>query len=149
MITGAHFLLYSEDAEADREFLRDALGWPFVDAGDDWLIFRLPPAEMGVHPSDGEFSQDHAGHRMAGTVLYLMCDDVEATKQELARRRVKSGRVQRAPWGKATTVRLPSGAEIGLYQPTHPTAIGPARRQRAATRNRGSKRTGEHHGSKR
>jgi predicted enzyme related to lactoylglutathione lyase len=139
MITGAHFLLYSEDAEADRQFFRDVLDWPFVDAGDNWLIFRLPPAEMGVHPSDGKLTERHARHRMAGTMLYLMCDDVQATRKQLARRRVKCRRAQKAPWGLAATVRLPSGAEIGLYQPTHPTAVTAKRRQPGATRKGRSK----------
>jgi predicted enzyme related to lactoylglutathione lyase len=137
MITGAHFLLYSEDAEADRLFFRDVLHWPFVDAGDNWLIFRLPPAELGIHPTDGGFTHDHAGHPLAGTVLYLMCDDVQAARRELARLRVKCTRVQKAPWGRATTVRLPSGAEIGLYQPAHPTAVRARRRRSEATRKRG------------
>ncbi len=135
MITGAHFLLYSEDAEADREFFRDVLEWPFVDAGDGWLIFRLPPAEMGVHPADGQITRHHAGHRMAGTILYLMCEDLQATTKALTRRGVKCARAQKAPWGLATSVRLPSGAEIGLYQPTHPTAVT-ARRQRSRTTGR-------------
>src|SRR5262249_30704884 len=73
VITGAHFLLYSRNADADRAFLRDILGFQSVDAGGGWLIFGLPPAEIAVHPGSGEFEQTHAGHTIAGTALYLMC----------------------------------------------------------------------------
>lgn len=124
MITGSHFLLYSTDAEADRAFLRDALGLRFVDVGHGWLIFGLPPAEMGVHPSDGAFTQPHAGQSMLGCVLYLMCDDLQATMADLAAKGAPCGDVQDADWGRATSIRLPSGGSIGLYQPSHPTALG-------------------------
>jgi catechol 2,3-dioxygenase-like lactoylglutathione lyase family enzyme len=125
MFTGAHILLYSQDAEADRAFFRDVLQFRWVDAHDGWLIFALPPSELAVHPADGEQSLRHAGHAMMGAMLYLMCDDVRATVSALAGRGVACTEVAEAPWGIRTTVRLPSGGEIGLYQPTHPTAIGP------------------------
>lgn len=83
MINGAHFLLYSKDAEADRAFFRDVLEWAAVDVGHNWLIFRLPPAEMAVHPGDGNFIQKHAEGHMLGIVLYLMCDDLNATMRLL------------------------------------------------------------------
>jgi catechol 2,3-dioxygenase-like lactoylglutathione lyase family enzyme len=124
MITGAHLLLYSTNADADRAFFRDVLGFRFVDVGHNWLIFALPPAEMAVHPDSGEFVQAHADHKLAGAVLYLMCDDVRATMHSLAAKQVICSPTMEAEWGIATTVCLPSGAEIGLYQPTHPTAIG-------------------------
>ncbi|HEX8694707.1 MAG TPA: VOC family protein [Longimicrobium sp.] len=124
MITGAHFILYSTDADADRAFFRDVLGFRAVDAGGGWLIFALPPAEMGVHPSEGGFAQRHAEHALAGTVLYLMCDDLRSTMESLAARGVRCTEVEEAEWGVKTTVRLPSGGEIGLYQPAHPTALG-------------------------
>jgi predicted enzyme related to lactoylglutathione lyase len=126
MIQGAHFLLYSTNAEADRAFLRDQLGFRSVDAGEGWLIFALPPAEIGVHPSDGGFRQMHAEHPMSGVVLYLMCEDARATVAELASRGVACSAIEEAPWGLASAIRLPSGGYIGLYQPTHPTAIGGA-----------------------
>lgn len=125
MITGAHFLLYSTDPQADRAFFRDVLRFASVDAGGGWLIFRIPPAEIAVHPSGGEFVQPHAGHALAGTVLYLMCDDLAAALSSLASAGVRCGAVQEAEWGRSSTVRLPSGAEIGLYQPAHPTALDP------------------------
>jgi catechol 2,3-dioxygenase-like lactoylglutathione lyase family enzyme len=123
MITGAHFLLYTTDADADRAFFRDALGFRAVDAGGGWLILGLPPAELGVHPGDGNFTQSHANHSMLGAVFYLMCDDLSATMAELAGKGVRCTEVEQAPWGSKTTFALPSGGEIGLYQPRHPTAI--------------------------
>ena len=124
MITGAHFLLYSKDAESDRAFLRDVLGFRSMDAGGGWLIFALPPAEMGVHPGSGNFVQRHAGHEMLGTVLYLMCDDLPSAMKSLDAKGVTCTEVEEAEWGVKTTIRLPSGGELGLYQPTHPTALG-------------------------
>jgi catechol 2,3-dioxygenase-like lactoylglutathione lyase family enzyme len=112
VIVGAHVVLYSEDAEADRAFLADVLGTRTVDAGDGWLILALPPAEVAVHP----------GNAPAGE-LYLMCDDLVAEIQALAGRGVVCSDIQHARWGRVTKIRLPSGGEIGLYQPAHPTAI--------------------------
>ncbi len=124
MINGAHFLLYSTDADADRAFLRHVLGFRSVDAGGGWLIFALPPAEVGVHPAEGGFAQPHAGQGLTGLVLYLMCDDVAAAAKRLAERNVPVEPLATAEWGTFTTVALPSGGRIGLYQPAHPTAIG-------------------------
>ncbi|HXO18840.1 MAG TPA: VOC family protein [Thermoanaerobaculia bacterium] len=124
MINGAHVLLHSKDPEADRAFFRDVLKFPSVDAGRGWLIFALPPAEVAVHPADGDTSHVHAGHCLLGAVFYLMCDDLEATVKALAAKNVRCTEVTDAPWGFKTTIRLPSGGEIGLYQPTHPTALG-------------------------
>ena len=123
MITGAHILLYSDDPEADRTFFRDVLGLPHVDVGHGWLIFKMPPAEAAVHPSDGEEEKVHGGHHLLGSVLYLMTDDLDAEIKSLAGKGVKCTEVTEAPWGFKTTVRLPSGGEIGLYQPKHPLAI--------------------------
>ena len=120
MFTGAHVLLYSNDAEADRAFLRDVLQFPAVDAGHGWLIFKLPPAEAALHPTDGAPSQ---GHAMLGAELYLMCDDLQAAIQSLAAKNVVCTAIDKAAWGIKTTIRLPSGGAIGLYQPTHPTAL--------------------------
>jgi len=122
MINGTHLLLYSTDPEADRGFFRDVLEYPYVDVGHGWLIFKLPPAEMAVHPADEKTLQQHAGHAMMGAVLYLMCDDLKATMAMLKSKKVECTEVEKEPWGIRTTVELPSGGEIGLYQPTHETA---------------------------
>jgi hypothetical protein len=124
MIGGAHFLLYSKDPEADRAFFRDVLELHSVDAGHGWLIFGLPPAELAVHPAESNFVQRQGEHDLLGAVLYLMCDDVKEQVKSLEAKRVTCSAIQEAPWGMFTTLRLPSGGEIGLYQPTHPTAIG-------------------------
>ena len=123
MITGAHFLLYSTDAAADRAFIRDVLGFRSVDLGEGWLIFGLPPAEMAVHPGGDGFTQDHGGAAMAGTVLYLMCDDLDAETARLASAGVRCGAVAEADWGRSTSIPLPGGGHLGLYQPAHPTAL--------------------------
>lgn len=124
MITGAHFLLYSTDPEADRGFFRDVLAFDGVDAGGGWLIFKLPPAELAVHPSEAGVVQQHAGHDLLGTVLYLMCDDLPAALAALQAHKVSCTTPRDAEWGRFTLVQLPSGGRIGLYQPRHPTAIG-------------------------
>jgi catechol 2,3-dioxygenase-like lactoylglutathione lyase family enzyme len=123
MITGAHFLLYSKDPDADRLFFRDVLGFRAVDAGEGWLIFALPRAEIGVHPSNGNFVQRHAEHDLVGTVLYLMCDELRSVIESLEAKNVRCTEIEEAECGLTTTIRLPSGGEIGLYQPTHPTAL--------------------------
>lgn len=123
MITGAHFLLYSKNPEADRKFFRDILQFRAVDAGEGWLIFALPPAEMGIHPSSEGFAQLHAEHNLLGTVLYLMCDDLPSFVKSLQAKNVQCTEIEEAQWGIKTTIKLPSGGEIGLYQPRHPTAI--------------------------
>jgi catechol 2,3-dioxygenase-like lactoylglutathione lyase family enzyme len=113
MIFGAHVIVYSQDATADRAFFRDVLGYPFVDAGHDWLIFALPPAELAVHPAD-----ENAGHE-----LFLMCDDLGAEMAALAEKDVGCSEVENARWGSITRIRLPGGGEVGLYQPTHPSPL--------------------------
>ena len=99
MIFGAHMIIYSKDAEADRAFFRDVLGYPSVDAGHGWLIFAMPPAELAVHPADGESGQE----------LYLMCDDLGAEISALMEKGVWCGDVEEARWGSVTTIRLPGG----------------------------------------
>jgi catechol 2,3-dioxygenase-like lactoylglutathione lyase family enzyme len=123
-ITGAHLLLYSKDPDADRAFFRDVLGFPAVDAGGGWLIFGLPPAEAGIHPSEGERRQLHGGRQLLTSVLYLMCDNLPALIKSLEAKNVSCSPVEEEDWGIKTTIQLPSGGEIGLYQPTHPTALG-------------------------
>ncbi|MBH1938865.1 VOC family protein [Streptomyces sp. AV19] len=113
MINGAHVVVFSRDAEADRAFFRDVLGYPHVDAGGGWLIFRLPPAEVAVHPSD-----EPGAHE-----LFLMCDDIASTVAELESRGVEFSRpVTEEGWGLLTTLRLPGGGELRLYEPRHEVA---------------------------
>jgi catechol 2,3-dioxygenase-like lactoylglutathione lyase family enzyme len=123
MIVGAHILLYSKDPDADRAFFRDVLQFRSIDIGRGWLIFELPPAEAAVHPSDGAFAQRHGGHELVGSLMYLMCDDLRATIASLHEHHVACSEISEEAWGIKTTIRLPSGSEIGLYQPTHPTAL--------------------------
>ncbi len=117
MITGAHMIVYSKDAEADRAFFRDVLGFASVDAGHGWLIFALPPAEAAFHPVDAPAEADQ--HE-----LYLMCDDLKAEMAALAGKGVACSEVQEARWGSITRIALPGGGRLGLYQPKHPTALG-------------------------
>jgi catechol 2,3-dioxygenase-like lactoylglutathione lyase family enzyme len=114
MISGAHVIVASKDAQADRAFLRDVLGFKSVDAGHGWLIFALPPAEAAFHPSDGTDIHE----------LYFMCDDLKAEMASLTKKGVSFSEVQEARWGSITKMRLPGGGQIGLYQPKHPTAFG-------------------------
>ncbi len=121
-IFGAHFLIYSTNADADRAFLRDVLELSSVDVGGGWMIFALPPGEIAVHPGDATVppnSQD----AVTGAAVYLMCDDLESTMNKLRGKKVNFTRVVEPPWGIVTTFSLPSGANIGLYQPKHPTAF--------------------------
>lgn len=113
MINGAHAIIYSRDAEADRAFFKDVLGLPFVDAGGGWLIFALPPAEVAVHPTE-----DGGRHE-----LYLLCDDIENTLIELEKKGAHVARpLHEERWGRLTTIRLPGGGELGIYEPKHPLA---------------------------
>ncbi|HYM74715.1 MAG TPA: extradiol dioxygenase [Candidatus Dormibacteraeota bacterium] len=123
MITGAHILFYSKDPEADRAFFSGILGLRSVDVGHGWLIFAMPPAEAAIHPTDGDFSQLHGGHQLLGAVLYLMCDDLKAQMSSLQEKNVRCTEIQEAPWGLSTTIPLPSGRALGLYQPRHVTAL--------------------------
>jgi hypothetical protein len=123
MITGAHFLLYSEDPEADREFFSNVLEFRSIDLGERWLLFALPPAELALHPGSGDFVQMHAEHPMLGAVLYLMCDDLRSMMQSLEGKGVACATPVEADWGISTSLRLPSGGEIGLYQPSHRTMV--------------------------
>ena len=123
MIFGAHILFYSQDPEADRAFFSNVLGLHSVDVGHGWLIFGLPPTEAAIHPTDHDFSQTHAGERLLGAVLYLMCDDLKAQIAALRGKSVQCTEIQEAPWGSSTTIPLPSGRAIGLYQPRHETAL--------------------------
>ena len=109
MITGSHSIIYSQDAEADRAFLRDVLKFPHVDVGQGWLIFGLPPSEVAVHPGD---ENDH--HE-----FYLICDDVKALVAGLTKRGVTCSELHEQPWGVLTQVTLPGGGKLGIYEPRH------------------------------
>jgi hypothetical protein len=124
-ITGAHVLLCSDNPEADRAFFRNLLGLRSVDAGGGWLIFALPPEDAGIHPSMGDNRQLHGGGKLPGSVLYVMCDDLKSRMKSLQARKVACSPVEKEDWGIKTTIQLPSGGEIGLYQPTHPTPLDP------------------------
>ena len=113
MISGAHVIVYSQDAEEDRAFFRDVLGFKSVDAGHGWLIFALPPAEAAFHPAEKNGLHE----------LYFLCDDLKAEMDSLAKKGVKCSKVHQERWGSITKVPLPGGGEIGLYQPKHPTAL--------------------------
>jgi catechol 2,3-dioxygenase-like lactoylglutathione lyase family enzyme len=113
MISGAHIVVYSKNAEADRAFFRDVLGFKSVDAGHGWLIFALPPGEAAVHPS-----AESGAHE-----LYFMCDDLKVEMAFLKKKGVECSEVQEQRWGSITKMRLPGGGEVGLYQPKHPTAL--------------------------
>ncbi|MEO8596593.1 MAG: extradiol dioxygenase [Candidatus Solibacter sp.] len=109
MITGAHSIIYSKDAVADRAFLRYVLKFPFVDVGHGWLIFGLPPAEVAVHPDEHNGRQE----------FYLMCDDIEAFAAEMKARGTECSDVQQMGWGTLVQITLPGGGKLGVYQPRH------------------------------
>ena len=116
MIFGAHVILYTRDAEADRAFFADVLGLPSVDAGHGWLIFALPPVELAAHPTEGGPTAE----------LYFMCDDVRAEVRALEAKGATCSEVEEAGWGAVTMVRLPGGGDVGLYQPRHPSPLSPS-----------------------
>lgn len=139
MFIGTHLLLYSADPGADRAFLRDVLGFRYVDTGHDWLIFKLPPAEAGVHPLGGENlppeaalpakvadgdSASAATGSFAVATVWLLVEDIAAARAELSAKGVESPEPQNEGWGISTSLALPSGARLGLYQPLHETALG-------------------------
>jgi catechol 2,3-dioxygenase-like lactoylglutathione lyase family enzyme len=113
MIFGAHVVIFSTDATADRAFFDEVLGLSSVDAGHGWLIFALPPAELAVHPAETDVSNE----------LYLICDDLEVEMRALEEKGVRFSDIEEAGWGSVTKFRLPGGSEIGLYQPKHPLAL--------------------------
>ena len=123
MVNGVHALIYTPDPEADRAFVRDVLGFAAVDAGHGWLIFALPPAEAAFHPVDDAAAPRQHGDAMLRADLYLMCEDVRATIAALAAKGVTCGEIAAERWGIRTTIPLPSGGRLGLYQPTHETAL--------------------------
>jgi predicted enzyme related to lactoylglutathione lyase len=115
MINGVHAIVFSPAADEVRTFFRDTLGLPFVDAGDGWLIFALPPAELAVHPADAPRHE-----------IYLLCDDLDAAVAALAMKGVAQAQpITEQTWGRVTAIALPDGSEVGLYQPAHPRPIAP------------------------
>lgn len=108
MISGSHVMIFSADAEADRAFLRDVLELPCIDSGGGWLIFRLPPAELGVHPGSNDFHQ-----------LYLICDDLDSTIARLSESGVEAAETETQAWGRSTTIPLPGGGKLGIYEARH------------------------------
>jgi hypothetical protein len=108
MINGAHVIIYSKDAGADRAFLRDVLKLSHVDVGDGWLIFALPPSELAVHPSDESHHE-----------LYLMCESIDAFIAEMKQHEVACSEPQSMGWGVLTQITLPGGGKLGVYQPRH------------------------------
>ena len=120
MITGAHVIMFVPDAEATRAFLRDVIDLPAVDAGEGWLIFALPPAELAAHPTDGD-----VGHE-----LYLMCDDLEATVADLQSKGAEFiGSPSEHDWGIVISLKVPGGGTLALYQPRHASPLAAERRQ--------------------
>jgi hypothetical protein len=113
MIRGAHVIVYSKDAEADRAFFRDVLQYESVDAGHGWLIFALPPAELAVHPSE-----ENDAHE-----LYFMCDDVQAFITAMNAKKVECSPVEEQRWGSITRITLPGGGKLGVYQPKHASPL--------------------------
>lgn len=131
MITGAHIVLYTTDAEADRAFFRDVLNFPSVDAGHGWLIFALPPAEAAFHDLDKQswdkkswdkkrLVQNDA-RQNARHELFLMCDDIASTLRDLKSKNVPVSAITEQRWGSLATLTLPSGSKLGIYQPKHPS----------------------------
>jgi uncharacterized damage-inducible protein DinB len=130
MITGIHALLYSNAPEETRAFFRDTLRLKSVDAGHGWLIFALPPAELGIHPVDGAQAPE----------MYLMCDDLERTLADLTSNGVEVVHpVSAQGWGKLTAIRIPGGIVLGLYEPRHPTALAMATEESARVARRGQR----------
>ena len=116
MITGLHAIVFSPEAEKVRAFFADVLRMPSVDAGGGWLIFALPPAELAVHPADGQSRHE----------LYLMCDDIQATLTELSGKGVEIAQeISDQGWGLLAAIRLPDGSELPIYQPRHPSPPHP------------------------
>lgn len=119
-IVGTHMLLYTTEPEALRAVFRDVFKFRHVDAGDGWLIFALPPAELGVHPAEGPTFDSGVRHQ-----LTLMCDDIRATIRQLAAKGIDvAGEPKDEGWGITVMLKLPGGVDVMLYEPRHPVAIG-------------------------
>jgi catechol 2,3-dioxygenase-like lactoylglutathione lyase family enzyme len=130
MLTGAHVVIYSKDAEADRKFFGDILGFRSVDAGHGWLIFGLPAAEVAFHSHDNNNQHE----------MFLVCDNLKAQMAALEKKGVRCGEIGEERWGTRTTISLPGGGEVGLYEPKHPVTFGKASRGRKGTKAKRPKR---------
>ena len=119
MISGIHAILYAQNAEKARAFFRDVLEFPYIEAHDGWLIFALPPAELGIHPTDGESEHE----------LYLMCENLEQTIAVLEKKGVACSEIQDSGWGLLTSVAIPGAGKMGLYQPRHKLAQDAAKQE--------------------
>ncbi len=123
MFFGVHLLLMSRDPDADRAFFRDVLEITAVDAGEGWLIFAMPPAEMGVHSADTPVTTKQAGQDIVSATVYMMCASLKTTIARLTVKGVAHSEIQEAGWGMVTSIPLPGGGRLGLYEPRHPLAI--------------------------
>lgn len=139
MLTGAHVVVYSKDADADRAFFRDVLGFRCVDAGHGWLIFAVPTGEVAFHPHEQNNKHE----------LFFMCDDLKKDVATLIKKGAQVGETSEERWGTRTTIALPGGGEIGLYEPKHPVTFGMkatkwsgarSRKKRSATKSKVEKR---------
>jgi hypothetical protein len=118
-IVGTHMLLYTTEPEALRAVFRDVFKFRHVDAGDGWLIFALPPAELGIHPAEGPTFESGMRHQVT-----LMCDDINATIRDLGAKGIKvDGEPHDEGWGVTTMLNLPGGVQVMLYEARHPVAI--------------------------
>jgi hypothetical protein len=145
MIIGAHALIYSRRPEADRAFLRDVLSLPHVDVGEGWLIFGLPPAEVAVHPLEAGDEESHE--------LYLLCEDAEGFADAMRARNIQVGPIENRGWGLLTSVTLPGGGTIGVYEPRHARPKTPGARttraRRAVARSKGARKKAQRIGTRR
>lgn len=117
MINGAHIVIYSKNPDADRDFFRDILKFPCVDAGHGWLIFAMPPLEAAFHESENNNQHE----------LCLMCDDIASTLKDLSAKKVRVSEITEQRWGRLATLTLPGGGNVGIYQPSHPSPLQLAR----------------------
>ncbi len=116
-VIGAHMLLYTPEPDALRAVLRDVFDLKHVDAGGGWLIFRLPPAELGVHPAE-------AGTNDTSHAVSFMCDDITSTVVELRAKGIEVlGEPKDEGYGITVMLNLPGGCQVQLYEPRHPVAI--------------------------
>jgi hypothetical protein len=116
MITGAHIIIYSKDAEADRKFLRMHFKFPSIDVGDGWLVFGLPPSEIAIHPSARNNKHE----------LYFLCTDIHGFIEEMKAAKVRCSPVTDQAWGHLTSVSLPGGGKVGVYEPLHKRPRNPS-----------------------
>jgi catechol 2,3-dioxygenase-like lactoylglutathione lyase family enzyme len=131
VISGVHTIIYADDAEQARAFLRDVLGFRSVDAGDGWLIFAMPPGEIAVHPGDSAGQHE----------VFLMCHEIEHTVEQMKAKGVEfTGPITDQSWGRVTRFRVPGAGEMGLYEPRHPSLLAEFAGSQSQTRSTGRSR---------